>query len=254
MIRQLQDQVTSETVCRPLSEAELSVSSPVTILVVESNRLLRSALRQGLRENGFVASVAADGPEAIALYQAFRGRFDLVLTEFQLPGQDGIEVVKALDAIAPIARLCFTTSDAHARTLTKLTSIGALYVFVKPFLVADLFEKLLFLTRLSASPLTLMSGSEQNKDQYQRHYASTKHRPADDRSSASFRMAWQRGLIVRILAAITRLCVWLPRRRPPTQPSSTSSHGPLKLRADKLSPKKQSISKSDDGPGSVERA
>lgn len=64
------------------------------ILIVEDEPRLASFLEEGLRANGFVTSVAADG--ATALAKASDEDFDLILLDLGLPDVDGLDVLSEL--------------------------------------------------------------------------------------------------------------------------------------------------------------
>jgi two-component system, cell cycle response regulator len=66
----------------------------VKILVVEDNRLTRRMLQRYLEELGYEVLGAADGPEALELVARHRVR--LVLTDWEMPGMSGIELVRRI--------------------------------------------------------------------------------------------------------------------------------------------------------------
>ena len=121
---------------------------PPTVLVVSADRPVRGDLERGLRAEGFVVWVAANGAEAVALCRSLRGRIDMALADARMPGMDGPETMDALRAIAPAVGCCFVTSEPHLSALTQLFMRGAMYVFVKPFSVATVAAKMSILSRL----------------------------------------------------------------------------------------------------------
>jgi DNA-binding response OmpR family regulator len=62
------------------------------ILVVEDEERISSFLQKGLRSNGYTASVAASGHDALAM--ARTGEFDLMILDIGLPDLDGFEVLQ----------------------------------------------------------------------------------------------------------------------------------------------------------------
>jgi DNA-binding response OmpR family regulator len=66
------------------------------ILIAEDERRLAAFLEKGLRANGFMTTVAVDGPTALAL--ARDDDFDLLILDLGLPGLDGLEVLRTLRA------------------------------------------------------------------------------------------------------------------------------------------------------------
>lgn len=67
-------------------------------------------------------------------------RFDLVFMDVYLKGENGIDVVRELNALSPSTRAVFTTcSDAHA---VEAFNVRALHYLVKPFARTDIEEAL----------------------------------------------------------------------------------------------------------------
>jgi DNA-binding response OmpR family regulator len=66
------------------------------ILVVEDERAIAEAVSARLRAEGFDVDLAADGPTAVAT--ARRTRPDLVVLDVMLPGFDGLEVCRRIQA------------------------------------------------------------------------------------------------------------------------------------------------------------
>ena len=97
------------------------------ILVIDDNAAIRELLRLVLEEEGYEVVEAADGAEGLQLYQAAPA--DLVITDLQMPGMNGLELLMALQRMVPTPALMAISGDREALTLAKgLTS----YTFVKP--------------------------------------------------------------------------------------------------------------------------
>jgi len=73
-----------------------TIPAVTKILVIEDDPKTASAIRAGLRDEGYDAAVARTGEEGSALLTV--GKFDLVALDWMLPGRDGIEVLKTLRA------------------------------------------------------------------------------------------------------------------------------------------------------------
>ena len=86
------------------------------------------------------ATEAADGDEAVSMFKP--GDFDLVLTDWNMPGKNGLEVVteiRKMDANVPI--IMVTTETGKARVLEAIEA-GVSDYLVKPFTADTLREKL----------------------------------------------------------------------------------------------------------------
>ncbi|MEM7403976.1 MAG: response regulator [Pseudomonadota bacterium] len=77
----------------PVAEAAMAGQ---LILVAEDNEINQDLLRRQLRALGLRCEVAADGREALELWQ--QGEFGLVLTDCQMPNMDGYELTAAIRA------------------------------------------------------------------------------------------------------------------------------------------------------------
>src|SRR6478736_1603265 len=73
---------------------------PRTALVVEDERTINDALAQRLRAEGYVVEQAFDGPSAVERAAAVRP--DVVLLDVMLPGFDGLEVCRRVQAARPV--------------------------------------------------------------------------------------------------------------------------------------------------------
>jgi DNA-binding response OmpR family regulator len=117
----------------------------VRILVIEDEKKVARALREGLEVEGYEVSVAADGEEGFQL--ASRSPFDLVLLDLALPRRDGIDVLTALrrrNVATPVFIL--TARDAVEDRVLGLDG-GADDYLVKPFTFPELFARIRALLR-----------------------------------------------------------------------------------------------------------
>jgi DNA-binding response OmpR family regulator len=117
----------------------------VRILVIEDERKVARALREGLEVEGYEVSAAADGEEGFQL--ASRSPFDLVLLDLALPRRDGIDVLTALrkrNVVTPVFIL--TARDTVEDRVLGL-DVGADDYLVKPFTFPELFARIRALLR-----------------------------------------------------------------------------------------------------------
>jgi len=103
------------------------------ILVVDDERDIRELLEYNLRKEGYVVVCVSSGEEALAQVQARRP--DLVVLDLMLPGVDGLEVCRRLQADTRTRRVpivMLTAKDSEADIVTGL-ELGAADYVVKPF-------------------------------------------------------------------------------------------------------------------------
>jgi DNA-binding response OmpR family regulator len=110
----------------------------VTVLVVEDEPALADAVAVRLRAEGFTVHVAVDGPSGVAA--AAEHSPDLVVLDVMLPGFDGLEVCRRVQAQRPVPVLMLTARDDEADTLMGLAA-GADDYLTKPFSMRELVAR-----------------------------------------------------------------------------------------------------------------
>jgi DNA-binding response OmpR family regulator len=105
------------------------------VLVVEDERTIAESVAARLRAEGFDVVIAHDGPGGVA---AARGcRPDLVVLDIMLPGFDGLEVCRRLQADRPVPVIMLTARDDETDLLVGL-AVGADDYLTKPFSLREL--------------------------------------------------------------------------------------------------------------------
>ncbi|MEH3122390.1 MAG: response regulator [Sphingomonas phyllosphaerae] len=104
-----------------------------SILTVDDSASLRMAIRIALTGAGYAVTEAVDGADGLA--KATGTRFDMIVTDLNMPNMDGLSMIRALreqpaQAGVPIIFLS-TESDADMKAQAK--AAGATGWLVKPF-------------------------------------------------------------------------------------------------------------------------
>ena len=110
-----------------------------TIVVVEDEAAIASAIAARLTSEGFRVVLAADGPEGVETCS--RERPDLVVLDLMLPGMDGLEVCRRVQAERPTAVLMLTARDTETDMLVGL-AVGADDYLTKPFSPRELVARI----------------------------------------------------------------------------------------------------------------
>lgn len=107
------------------------------VLIVDgqrgASRLLRSALET--IEQGLLVADAQSGEEA--MLEIHRQRFDLLVTDFLLPGINGLELKKKFQASNPDGRVIITLGTPDPHLQQKIAQAGADAFFQKPIPMSD---------------------------------------------------------------------------------------------------------------------
>lgn len=111
----------------------MSAENP-KILVVDDSSTMRRILKMTLGRIGFDdVSEAGDGKEAVEACQ--KEKYDVVLTDWNMPNMDGLELIVSLRALPEYAKtpiMMVTTEGAKDDVIEALTR-GANSYIVKPF-------------------------------------------------------------------------------------------------------------------------
>ena len=100
------------------------------VLVVEDEDYVRESLREILRERGYEVLEAGDVPQAMA--QLARGPVDVVLTDFRLPGSDGLALVKQVQALSAQIPVVVLTGQGTIASAVECLKSGASDYLLKP--------------------------------------------------------------------------------------------------------------------------
>jgi DNA-binding response OmpR family regulator len=100
------------------------------VLVVDDDATIADAVAARLRSEGFEVSTAADGPSAVVAVQEQQP--DLVVLDVMLPGFDGLEVCRRIQAASDVAVLMLTARSEETDLLVGL-GVGADDYLGKPF-------------------------------------------------------------------------------------------------------------------------
>jgi DNA-binding response OmpR family regulator len=114
------------------------------VLVVEDERTIAEAVAARLRAEGFEVDVAGDGPSAVDA--ARRTLPDVIVLDVMLPGFDGLEVCRRIQADRGVPVLMLTARDDETDLLVGL-AVGADDYLTKPFSMRELTARVHALMR-----------------------------------------------------------------------------------------------------------
>jgi PAS domain S-box-containing protein len=143
-----QTRVNSEPAHDQVSE---SISFAGTVLVIEDETSVRSALNRLLKLRGIGSSIVATGNDALTLVtQGMRP--DLILSDYNLRGSmNGVETIKALrSALAWNVPGIVMTGDIQSKTIEAIAAQDV-SVVIKPFLAEELLQ---LMARLQGSSVS----------------------------------------------------------------------------------------------------
>ena len=113
------------------------------ILIVDDFSTMRRIIKNLLRDLGFTNTAEADdGLTALPMLQ--NGNFDFLVTDWNMPGMTGIELLKAVRADARLKDMpiLMVTAEAKRDQIVEAAQAGVNGYVVKPFTAAVLKEKI----------------------------------------------------------------------------------------------------------------
>ncbi len=119
------------------------------ILVVDDDPDIRSLLREYLEKNGYTVRVAGNGREMRAALDM--GRFDMVVLDIMLPGEDGLTLCRSLRAESHMPIIMLTARGDEMDRILGL-EMGADDYLPKPFNPRELLARIKATLRRAAGP------------------------------------------------------------------------------------------------------
>ncbi len=133
------------------------------ILLVDDEPTQRLIMARLLKRAGYQVETAADGKEALSMIQS--GDFQLMITDWEMPGMDGISLCGELRSSpekAYIYTILLTARDSVEHVVTGLQS-GADDYLIKPVFEAELMARLNTGKRIVTLERSLRAANEENR-------------------------------------------------------------------------------------------
>ncbi|MDH3327588.1 MAG: chemotaxis response regulator CheY [Gammaproteobacteria bacterium] len=119
------------------------MNKDMKILVVDDFSTMRRIIKNLLRDLGFTnTSDADDGQTALPMLKS--GSYDFLVTDWNMPGMTGIELLKAVRADPDLASLpvLMVTAEQKKEQIIEAAQAGVNGYIVKPFTAITLKEKI----------------------------------------------------------------------------------------------------------------
>lgn len=112
------------------------MASKGIIHVIDDEPVIRDVLSQLLTSEGYEVELSSSGEEALDKFSS--SSCDVILLDLLMPGMDGIEVLRRIRKIDPVAAVIIITAYASVESAIAAMKIGALDYVQKPFKHDDL--------------------------------------------------------------------------------------------------------------------
>lgn len=108
------------------------------VLLVDDEYNIVFVNQMVLEEMGYVVQSAHSGMEAVALIEKYHDEIDVIVTDYLMPGMDGIELAVETGRYAPDIPVILYTGRAEFVDENLIAEAGIAKVIVKPFRMKDL--------------------------------------------------------------------------------------------------------------------
>lgn len=114
-------------------------TTPPRLLVVDDEEVVRTLCTRLLSPLGYVIDSAGDAAQALACIA--KARYDLVLTDYAMPGDmNGIRLAQSIRQQSPQTRIIFMTAFPAIETTVEMIRLGAADCLIKPFNSTELLN------------------------------------------------------------------------------------------------------------------
>jgi CheY-like chemotaxis protein len=142
------DDVEGDTV--PLPEEAPAAAGPATLLLVDDSAVVRAKLGKLFSGAGYEIVLARDGVEA--LEQLAQRRFDVLITDLEMPNKDGFELIAAVQGSLETENLPIVAITGHDELQARVHEVQGLYgLFKKPWNDRELLKRVEALAQMRAS-------------------------------------------------------------------------------------------------------
>ena len=122
----------------PFSSAFDITAESIGILIADDETDTCELFAEFARSHGMRVATAYDGRAAISALERSPQEFSIVITDLQMPGADGFEVLRAARALNPDCHVVMITGYATIDTAVRAVREGAYDYLAKPFALGQL--------------------------------------------------------------------------------------------------------------------
>jgi two-component system cell cycle sensor histidine kinase/response regulator CckA len=136
----------------PLAESAAAAAPPVammdfpggteTLLVIDDEEPLRDLLSKAFTRKGYGIVTAANGHHAIDLISDTKQHFDAVLLDLNMPGANGLQVLKVLRLCRPYTKVLVVSGHITAEVRAEFKTLGQEDWLQKPYALDEIGRRL----------------------------------------------------------------------------------------------------------------
>lgn len=136
------------------------MSKPGNILLVDDDASLAESIQAVLESRDYQVTLARDGEAGLAAAES--GDFDVLLTDFRMPGLGGMQLLEKIQTTKPGLPVVMMTAFSTTDRVIEATKKGAFDYLIKPFEMPELLEivaKAVASRRLTSKPVAMGEAS-----------------------------------------------------------------------------------------------
>jgi len=143
------------------SKVEKMAPVATRLLLVDDNPSGLAARTMVLSELGYEITTANNAESALALFEA--SPFPLMVTDYKMPGQNGVELIRAIRAVAPQTRIVLVSGFVDAMGITEENSGADAVIMKSANEVSRLVRAVNRLSKRTAAKQPARAGMEHRK-------------------------------------------------------------------------------------------
>jgi CheY-like chemotaxis protein len=111
-----------------------------TILVVDDEMPILTVTGIMLRARGYRVMKASSVQEALEFLRGGQGNVDLVITDINMPGRNGVDLIQQIRSCQPVPKVIASSGNEEFEQAESLASLGVSALLIKPFTKGMLLE------------------------------------------------------------------------------------------------------------------
>ena len=115
-----------------------TANRPLHVLIADDELEVRELLADYLAEVGYEVTTLPDGTAAVADLTANPAKYQLVISDLQMPGVDGLGVLEAAKKANPSIAVIIVTGYASVDSAVRAVRMGAYDYLTKPFTLGQI--------------------------------------------------------------------------------------------------------------------
>lgn len=121
-------------------------SAPPQVLLIDDDRSVLEMVEEALKSHGMVVHPFNDGRRALGLLELTTGpAFDLVVSDINMDGMDGFDVIHRVKSVRPHLPVVLMTAESSVDYAIRAMRMGAANFFMKPVPIREMVKSVFHL-------------------------------------------------------------------------------------------------------------